>query len=137
MVYSPPIFRSLYAFAASALIGALATDLAYWRTADFIWVEMSDWLVTIGAVVGFVALLVGIVETIVRREARTTWVYGLFSLVGWALSVLNALVHTRDGWTSVVPLGLILSVLTVLCLAFAGRALQVRPAYYNRAEAPT
>ena len=136
MVYSPPLYRSLSAFAASALIGALVTDVAYWRTADFVWVDMSDWLVTAGAIVGFVALLVGVVETIARREARTTWSHALLSLIAWALSVLNALVHTRDGWTSVVPLGVVLSAVTVLFLAFAGRALHVRAASYTNAEFP-
>ena len=77
-----------------------------------------------------------LVETIARREARTTWSHALLSLIAWALSVLNALVHTRDGWTSVVPLGLVLSAVTVLFLAFAGRALHVRAASYTSAEFP-
>jgi uncharacterized membrane protein len=36
------------------------------------------------------------------------------------LALLNAFVHTRDAWTSVVPVGLILSVLVVLILPVTG-----------------
>jgi uncharacterized membrane protein len=37
-----------------------------------------------------------------------------------ALAVLNALVHTRDAYTSVVPVGLILSLAVVLILLVTG-----------------
>jgi uncharacterized membrane protein len=137
MAYSLPLYRSLSAFAASALVGALATDVAYWRTADFLWVDMSDWLVSLAAIVGFVALIFAVFETIAMPRAfRPSLAYGLLSLVAWALSVLNAFVHTRDGWTSVVPLGVALSALTVVVLAFAGRALHVRSQSYAAAEFP-
>ena len=36
------------------------------------------------------------------------------------LAFFNALVHTRDAWTSVVPTGLIFSILTVLILPITG-----------------
>ena len=36
------------------------------------------------------------------------------------LATLNALVHTRDAYTSVVPTGLVLSVLVVLILLVTG-----------------
>ncbi len=36
------------------------------------------------------------------------------------LAFFNVLVHTRDAWTSVVPWGLTLSVITVLILPVTG-----------------
>jgi uncharacterized membrane protein len=36
------------------------------------------------------------------------------------LAIFNVLIHTRDAWTSVVPTGLILSIVTVLILPITG-----------------
>jgi uncharacterized membrane protein len=36
------------------------------------------------------------------------------------LAFFNVLIHTRDAWTSVVPTGLILSIVTVLILPVTG-----------------
>ena len=36
------------------------------------------------------------------------------------LSTFNALIHSRDGWTSVVPTGLVLSTIVVLILLITG-----------------
>ena len=114
------IHQPLYGLAASALFLGLLTDLAYSATTDFIWVDMSDWLVSIGAVVGFLALIVGIVEIVsAPRWRRPGWVFGLASLLAWAAAVLNMLVHSRDSLTSVVPLGLTLSAVTCALLFVA------------------
>ena len=45
------------------------------------------------------------------------------------LAILNSLVHAGDGWTSVVPQGLILSALTVLVMivtVWLGRSMVFR-----------
>jgi hypothetical protein len=41
-----PFFHPLAHFAATCFIGTLATDLAFWRTADWFWADISDWRVT-------------------------------------------------------------------------------------------
>jgi uncharacterized membrane protein len=56
-------------------------------------------------------------------------------LAAWIVELINALVHARDGWTAVVPLGLTLSVISVLLVLIGGwlwqsiryRAGEVRP----------
>jgi uncharacterized membrane protein len=119
MGHRPYLHHLLYGLAASSLVLGLLTDLAYYLSSDFIWVDMSDWLVTAGTVVGFAALIVGVVETILTpRGLRPSWLYGLASLVAWVVATLNMFVHTRDGLTSVVPLGLGLSALTCVLLVF-------------------
>ncbi len=120
MAYRAPIYSILYALAASALLLGLATDIVYVLSADFIWVDMSDWLVSIGAVVGFLALIFGIVEVIVMdRLRRPGWAFGLISILAWIVAVANMLIHSRDGLTSVLPAGLILSAVTSLLLLAA------------------
>jgi uncharacterized membrane protein len=45
----------------------------------------------------------------------------LGALAGAALlSLLNVFIHSRDAWTSVVPQGLILSIVVAVCLTIIG-----------------
>lgn len=118
-----PIFRWLAAFAASCFVGTLATDLAYWRTADMMWADFSAWLLTVGVIVGYVAVVVALIETFAVRSplrGRVTWPYALGCLVALILATFDMFVHTRDAWTSVVPLGLVLSAAIVLVLILTG-----------------
>ena len=118
-----PFHRLLAAFAACCFVGTLATDIVYWRTAHIMWVDFSDWLVTVGVIVGYATILVALIETFaipspLRR--RLTWPYAVGNLVALILATINLLVHTRDAWTSVVPWGLVLSAATVLVLILTG-----------------
>lgn len=122
-------YRPLRAFAASCLLGAVATDVAYWLTADFPWADFSDWLVSIGAVVGVVAFLVGLIELLARRgPARPRLLCLAIDLIAWIVATADLLVHTRDSWTSVVPWGAALSIVAVLILIVSEWTLRVAPA---------
>jgi uncharacterized membrane protein len=118
-----PFYPLLISFAVSCFLGTLATDIAYWQTADMMWAEFSDWLVTAGVVVGYVTILVTVVEVFGLRSAglrRPTWPYAIGNIVTLILAALNMLVHTRDAWTSVVPWGLVLSPTTVVVALVTG-----------------
>jgi uncharacterized membrane protein len=128
----------LVAFAASCFVGLLATDLAYWRTADVFWSDVSTWLVTAGVVVGWAAIVVALIEALARRRLhiRPTWPWMVGIVVALVLATLNMLVHTHDAWTSVVPWGAALSAIVVLVL-FVTR-LTTREGYFvARAEVLT
>jgi uncharacterized membrane protein len=120
-----PFYPLLVAFALSCFLGTLATDLAYWRTADMMWADFSDWLVTAGVVVGYVTILVTLIEVFglqSGRLRRPTWPYTIGNIVTLILATLNMLVHTRDAWTSVVPWGVILSAAVVVVALVTGWA---------------
>jgi uncharacterized membrane protein len=53
------------------------------------------------------------------REQAPAWPHAIGNAVALVLATLM-LVHTRDAWTSVVPLGLVLSAAVVLILLFTG-----------------
>jgi uncharacterized membrane protein len=113
----------LVAFAASCFFGTLATDIAYWRTADIVWADFSDWLVTVGVIVGYLALVVALVETSALRTPRLyrpLWPFALGMIAGLILATFDMLVHTRDAWTSVVPWGFVLSAAVVVVLIVTG-----------------
>ena len=115
--------RSFYAtlvpFPIACFVGTFLTDLAYLATDSFVWETFSVWLLTIGLVVAGVAVLGGLVDLVRSRRVRglaRPWLRVVGELVAFSLSLVNVFVHSRDGYTAVVPEGLILSALVVLVL---------------------
>jgi uncharacterized membrane protein len=104
------------------------SDIVYWRTADIVWADFSDWLVTVGVIVGYVTLVVALIEIFalqtgrLYRLYRPNWLFALGMIVALILATFNILVHTRDAWTSVVPWGVVLSALVVVVALAAGWA---------------
>lgn len=93
----------------------LLTDVAYWRTADLMWLNFSCWLLLAGVVTGAVAGAVAILEFLLGA-ARPRWAVAMGSAGVFVLAVLNNIVHAGDGWTAVVPWGLALSGVTVVLI---------------------
>ena len=118
-----PIHPMLVSFPIVCFVGALLTDLTYWRTADMMWADFSVWLITAGLIMGFLAAIAGLVDFLGSRAIRMhrpAWLHMLGNLLVLLLSVFNVLIHSRDAWTSVVPTGLILSAAVVFILLFTG-----------------
>jgi uncharacterized membrane protein len=113
-------------------VGALLTDIAYAATAEMMWADFSSWLLLVGLVGGVLAGIAGLTDFIGNRLIRQqapAWPHLIGNLVVLVLAFFNVLVHTRDAWTSVVPTGLILSIITVLVLIFTvwfGRSMVYR-----------
>jgi uncharacterized membrane protein len=118
-----PIHPMLVPFPIVCFVGALFTDLAYWRTAEMMWADFSAWLLFAGLVMGGLAAIAGLVDFLsngVVRALPSAWFHMTGNVVVLVLALCNAFIHSRDAWTSVVPTGLILSALTVLVLLFTG-----------------
>lgn len=134
IILRPPLHAPLWHFSAACFIGTLLTDITYWRTAEMMWANFSAWLLAAGLIVGLIAAILFLIDYLTRRligPFRATWPYVIGNAVVLILSFFNALVHSRDAWTSVVPTGLALSVAAVVVLVisgFAGRALAYRRA---------
>jgi uncharacterized membrane protein len=117
----PPLSRFPAAFSASCLIATLATDVAYWGTANMMWADFSAWLVTVGVIFAYLAAIFGLIDFVTSRSIRAqspAWPHAIGNVLVLILATLNMFVHSRDTWTSVVPWGLALSAVTVLILIF-------------------
>ena len=126
-----PIHKMLVSFSAAYFAGALVTDLVYWQIPDVLWERFSIWLIAAGLIMAGLAAVAYVIDLTGGRQIDTpAWP----RVVGYALAVLlslmNAFVHSRDGYTAVVPTGLMLSGLVIVVLlltAWVGMALANRP----------
>jgi len=104
-------------------VGTLLTDIMYCATAEMMWADFSAWLLVVGVIVGVLAAFAGLVDFLSNRSIRAqapAWPHLIGNALVLVLSFSNALIHTRDAWTSVVPVGLILSIIVVLILPVTG-----------------
>ena len=119
-----PIHAMLVPFPIACFVGALLADLAYLNSGGQVqWANFAQWLLAFGEFFGVAAAAFGILDLFrTPRDARPTaaWFHFAGSAATLTLGLFNNLVHSRDGWTGVVPTGLTLSVLTVVALIFTG-----------------
>jgi uncharacterized membrane protein len=115
-----PIHKMLVSFSAAYFAGALVTDLVYWRMPDVVWERFSIWLITAGLIMAGLATIAYVIDLAARRLIDTpTWPRVVGYALAVVLSLINAFVHSRDGYTAVVPTGLMLSALVVVLLLTA------------------
>jgi uncharacterized membrane protein len=113
----------LVPFPIACFAGALATDIVYCMTAEMMWADFSTWLLVVGLIMGVLAAIAGLIDFLsdrMIRAQRPAWPHMLGNLVVLVLASLNVLVHFRDAWTSVYPMGLLLSLAVVLILLVTG-----------------
>ncbi len=118
-----PLHPWLAPFPIVCFAGTLVTDIAYWCTAQMMWADFSAWLLAVGMITGVLAAIASLIDVLGHREIRArrpAWRHLVGIVVVLALALLNNFIHTRDAWTSVVPFGLILSVIVVLLLPVTG-----------------
>ncbi len=114
-----PIHAMLVPFPIACFVGAWLTDIAYWQTLDLMWSNFSVWLLTAGLVMAGFAAIAGAIDYFTNARIRSfasAKIHVIGNIVALVLSLLNAFVHSRDGYTAVVPDGLILSTLVVVIL---------------------
>jgi uncharacterized membrane protein len=116
-----PLHAMLAPFPVACFTGALLTDIAYANTAVMQWSNFSAWLLAFGVLVGVIDGLLGLIDWSLMkpRPAAALWHFLGYAVV-LLLALVNSFVHARDGWTSVVPTGLILSAVTVAIMVVSG-----------------
>jgi uncharacterized membrane protein len=118
-----PIHPMLIPFPIAFLIGALASDLAFWSTADPFWARASLWLAGAGLVTGALAAVGGLVDFLLIRRVRDLtagWVHFLGNAAALLLTLWSVLHRFGDPVEAVLPLGLILSAVVAGLLGMTG-----------------
>jgi len=107
----------LVSFSVAYFVGGLVTDIVYWQMPDVMWERFSIWLITAGLVMAGLAILAYLIDLAYRRRIdRPAWPRAIGYATAVLLALANAFVHSRDGYTAVVPTGLTLSALVVIVL---------------------
>jgi uncharacterized membrane protein len=109
--------KMLVSFSAAYFAGALVTDLVYWHMPDVLWERFSIWLIAAGLIMAGLAVIAYVIDLAARRRIdRPAWPRAIGYAIAVLLALTNAFVHSRDGYTAVVPTGLMLSTLVVVVL---------------------
>ena len=118
---SPPglLHTVLLAGSIPLFLGALLSDIAYYKTYQIQWSNFASWLIAGALLFCGLALLFALVSLIrARHKAGRPVLYFLLLLATWVLGLINAFIHAKDAWAT-MPSGLVMSiVVTVLsCVA--------------------
>jgi uncharacterized membrane protein len=126
-----PMHKILVSFSAAYFAGALITDLVYWQIPDVLWERFSIWLIAAGLIMAGLAIIAYAIDLASGRQIdRPAWPRVIGYALAVLLSLMNAFIHSRDGYTAVVPTGLMLSGLVIVVLlltSWVGMALANRP----------
>ena len=114
------LHRGFIGAAGILLIAAFGTDYTYYVTALWQWANFSAWLITVGLVVTLVAAILLVIDFATGRAGRLKTSSFIQVTAAALLSLINAFVHSRDAWTSVVPQGILLSAISAILLLIAG-----------------
>jgi uncharacterized membrane protein len=107
-----PVHPMLIPFPIAFLVGALATDLVFWITADPFWARASAWLIGAGFATGVIAAVFGLVDFLFIQRVRAlnaAWYHFAGNAVVLALSLWNGALRIDDAAGAVLPTGLFLS----------------------------
>lgn len=115
-----PIHTALLSFPIACFSLTVVTDLAYVKTLNLLWLHFSEWLLLVGLVFGSIDLIVRLIGWLVWR-ILPSWLAVASGVVVMLLATINSFVHTADGWTAVMPVGLALSILTLLAMIVTAR----------------
>lgn len=103
--------------------GAFLTDVAYSNSGgNLLWVNFSSWLLAAGLVFGAIAAALMLIDLARLPQLRSTlgWSSLALLIVAWGVELINSFIHARDGWTAVVPLGMILSAIGAVIIMSHG-----------------
>jgi uncharacterized membrane protein len=114
------LHRGFIGASGALLMAAFGTDCFYYMTSLWQWSNFSAWLIAVGLIVMLVAVIFLLIDFATGRARRLNPVSFVVVTAAGVLSFVNAFVHSRDAWTSVVPEGIVLSALSTLLLLIAG-----------------
>ena len=109
-----PLYLVLFPIPVVCFIAALITDAVYSASAFLMWLHFSEWLIAAGLAFGALAALALLIEFFASpaiRAGGVGWAHLVLFYAALVVELFNAFVHSIDGWTAVVPTGMILSII--------------------------
>jgi uncharacterized membrane protein len=116
-----PLHEMLTPFPFAYFTAGLLTDIAYWRSDEVMWERFSVWLITGGLVTSALFAIAAIID-LTDGKQKAARLRVLIYVVAVLAALVNVLIHSRDGYTAVVPTGMTLSagVFVTMFVAISG-----------------
>lgn len=118
-----PLHPMLIPFPVAFFVATLATDLAFWRTADTFWFTAGEWLLVAGVVMALLAATMGFIDFLGDQRIRAltaAWAHFLGNLTIVLLEAVNWYRRYDIGPDAVLPTGVVLSAIAVGGLLITG-----------------
>lgn len=108
------LHTTLLAGTVPLFLGALLSDIAYFKNYQIQWSNFASWLIAGGLLFCGLALLFSLVNLLrAKQKNGQPLAYFLLLLATFVLGLVNAFQHAKDAW-AVMPSGLVLSVIVFL-----------------------
>jgi uncharacterized membrane protein len=118
-----PIHPMLIPFPIAFLIGAFLSDIGYCLFRDVFWSTGSAYLLGAALLFGALAAVAGLTDFAGDRRIRAlgaAWRHMIGNVVAVLLSAVNLVLRLGGGEDAVLPVGIAISALVVLILAYTG-----------------
>ena len=119
-----PIHPMLIPFPIAFLVGALVTDLIFTQGGgDLFWARAGTYLLGAGIVTALLAAVFGFIDFFGSQRIRDlshAWQHMFGNLLAVVVAAANFLLRLGDEADAILPLGLLLSAVTVAILIFTG-----------------
>lgn len=117
-----PVHPMLIHFPVAALLGLIATDLAWLVSGDFFWARAGLWLAGVGALGGWISGAIGLLDLLIVAQIRRlviAWCHAILAVMLLSLASLNWLIRVGEADLHIQPWGLYLSLLSGVMISLA------------------
>lgn len=118
-----PLHPILITLPIGLFVAVLLFDLVFWRTGGEMWAAGALWLLGAGLVAAALAAVAGAIDFLGDRRIRAlgdAWQHAIGNVAMVLIQLFSFYQRYRYGAAAVVPLGLLLSAVTVCILLFTG-----------------
>ncbi|MFB2935986.1 DUF2231 domain-containing protein [Aerosakkonemataceae cyanobacterium BLCC-F154] len=105
------------------LVAVPVCDLVYLFTKDLFWARGSFWLIAAGILTGLLAAATGLMDFFGIRKVRSHsagWAHMILNIVALTLTIVNLGLRWGNFAGSIVPTGLVISIIVALLLGLSG-----------------
>ena len=118
-----PIHPMLIPFPIAFFVAVFVLDLVFWQTRNEYWASVSLWLLGAGLVMAALAAVVGLIDVLGERRIRqlhAVWWHAGGNVLMVLIQLYNWYLRYSEGAATIVPTGLLLSLVVVGILLFTG-----------------
>ena len=118
-----PIHPMLIPFPIAFFVSTFACDVAFWITRSNGWFEPTLWLLGAGIIIALLAAVAGLTDVLGDGRIRalsTAWWHAGGNVLAVVIEIINWFLRYGQGTKSVLPTGIVLSLIVVLTLLFTG-----------------